>query len=81
MTSEKLLPVVEHGSNWSIGQRLLFCLGRALFWTSRILVLDEATASIDNFTDLTLQKIIISEFVDCRLYSDHSSTQDTNCYK
>jgi ATP-binding cassette, subfamily C (CFTR/MRP), member 2 len=65
MTSENLLPMVEDGSNWSIGQRQLFCLGRALFRRSRILVLDEATTSIDNSTDLILQKSIRAEFADC----------------
>ncbi|XP_042480944.1 ABC transporter C family member 10-like [Macadamia integrifolia] len=57
--------VIEDGSNWSMGQRQLFCLGRVLLRRSRILVLDEATASIDTATDSILQKIIRTEFADC----------------
>ncbi|KAH0715254.1 hypothetical protein KY284_008159 [Solanum tuberosum] len=56
--------VLQDGSNWSMGQKQLFCLGRVLLKRSRILVLDEATASIDNATDAILQKTIRLQFAD-----------------
>ncbi|CAN1161873.1 ABC transporter C family member 8, partial [Linum perenne] len=57
--------VSDEGENWSSGQRQLFCLGRVLLRRNKILVLDEATASIDSATDSILQKIIRQEFAEC----------------
>jgi len=54
--------VTENGDNFSVGQRCQMCLARALLKNARILIMDEATASVDMETDSKIQSSLRRNF-------------------
>jgi ABC-type multidrug transport system fused ATPase/permease subunit len=69
-TNEKLdFELEPHGQNISIGQRQLLCIARSVLKSPKILVLDEATASVDQDTDEKIQLLIKREFSEATVIS------------
>ena len=65
LPKKRLEPVAEGGDNFSAGHRQLICIVRVILRKPKILVMDEATASIDSETDAFIQSMIRTKFVDC----------------
>jgi ATP-binding cassette subfamily C (CFTR/MRP) protein 4 len=58
------MSIAESGTNLSVSQCQLICIARAILKKSKILLIDEATANVDQKTDELIQAVITEKFQD-----------------
>lgn len=58
----------ENASSLSVGERQLICVARALLKKSRIVLLDESTASVDAHSDVVVQRAVDDGFKDATIF-------------